>query len=237
MVTEENKKLIADFIAEAKKRIGEPRRDYQFETGYPEAEKLINNIEQYPHVFVLACVMDKQVRAGRAWAVPYLVGQELGGFDFAVYQNADFIKITEIFNHLKLHRFNNDMAKSFHSAVRDIATKYYGDASGIWSEPLCPKSALVIRRFLEFRGVGVKIATMATNILTRDFKIPMCEYSSIDISPDVQVRKFFIAKGLLDSNAKPEEIIYLARELSPKYPGLLDLPFWEGGRKLSRRDK
>ncbi len=58
------------------------------------------------------------------------------------------------------------------------------------------------------------------------------DYSSIDISPDVQVRKFFIKNGLLREGASNEELIYLAREIYPAYPGLSDFPAWEGGKNL-----
>jgi hypothetical protein len=88
---------------------------------------------------------------------------------------------------------------------------------------------------LEFDGVGVKIATMATNLLLRQFGIPMRDKGAIDISPDVQVRKFFVDRRLLREDAKDAEIIYLARELSPRFPGLLDALAWEGGRMIGRK--
>jgi endonuclease-3 len=90
----------------------------------------------------------------------------------------------------------------------------------------------VIRRFLEFKGVGIKIANMGTNILIRDFKVPMSERSSIDIAPDVQVMKFFVHHGLLRPEAGIDELIYKAREIYPEYPGILDIAAWELGRKL-----
>lgn len=232
-----DQKFIDKLIGAGKEQLAAPLRPFDFETGVPEAENLLNDLQGHPHMFVLACVMDMQVKAGRAWVIPYIVGRELGGFDFATFRNADHLAILGIFNRLKLHRFNNKMAESFSSAVRDIDVKYGGDASKIWSDPARPQSALVIRRFLEFRGVGVKIATMMTNILVRDFKIPMRDCSSIDISPDVQVRKFFIANNLLRKEASNEELIYRARELSPEYPGLLDLVAWEGGRILPRKKR
>ena len=125
------------------------------------------------------------------------------------------------------------MAQYFFSAVQDIHSKYGNSAANLWVDK--PQSALVIRHFLEFKGVGVKIANMATNILVRDFKIPMEDYSSIDIAPDVQVKKFFIENGLLRREASNEELIYLAREIYPEYPGILDIAAWELGRKLKSR--
>jgi endonuclease-3 len=76
---------------------------------------------------------------------------------------------------------------------------------------------------------------MATNILVRQFKVPMTDWSSIDISADVQVMKYLIGKGLLRPDAKKEEAIYLAREINPEYPGVLDLLAFEGGRQRVRR--
>ena len=42
----------------------------------------------------------------------------------------------------------------------------------------------MVYRFLEFNGVGPKIASMAANILAREFKIPFADYFSIDISAE-----------------------------------------------------
>jgi len=225
-------KIIEFLIKEGRHRLSRPRQQYLFETGISEAERLLNNLEHFPHLFVCACVMDRQIKAGRAWAIPYLIGKEIGGFEFDKFAEIKLFRFKEIFNRLKPHRFNEKMAGYFYSAVQDIHIKYDDDTSQIWAGK--PKSALIIRRFLEFKGVGIKIANMATNILARDFKIPMLDFSSIDIAPDVQVKKFFVEKGLLRKEASNEELIYLAREIYPEYPGILDIMAWEMGRKIKK---
>jgi endonuclease III len=91
-----------------------------------------------------------------------------------------------------------------------------------------------VRRFLEFEGAGPKIATMATNILAREFKVPMSDYGSIDISPDVQVKRVFTRLGYIRLEANESEIIHAARELNSTYPGVFDLSVWEVGRKWCR---
>src|SRR3989338_5652892 len=225
-------KIIEFLIKEGRHRLSRPRQQYLFETGISEAERLLNNLEHFPHLFVCACVMDRQIKAGRAWAIPYLIGKEIGGFEFDKFAEIKLFRFKEIFNRLKPHRFNEKMAGYFYSAVQDIHKKHSDDAFKIWANK--PKSALVIRRFLEFGGVGPKIANMATNILARDFKVPMLDFSSIDIAPDVQVKKFFVENGLLRKESSKEELIYLAREIYPEYPGILDIAAWEAGRKIKQ---
>ena len=41
-------------------------------TGVTEIDSKINDIKNYPHLFVLACLMDRQVKAEKAWKIPYL---------------------------------------------------------------------------------------------------------------------------------------------------------------------
>ncbi len=45
------------------------------------ADKLLRNIGTYPHVFVLACLMDTGMDANKAWAIPYKVYSSLNTFD------------------------------------------------------------------------------------------------------------------------------------------------------------
>lgn len=201
-------------------------------TGNEEADTLLNNLNQFSHAFVLACVMDRQIKAERAWLIPYYISQEIGGFDFERLLKLDLNYLKEIFKKKSLHRFNDIMAKNFYSATQLINTKYDGDASNIWKDN--PKSATIVLRFLKFKGVGLKISTMAANILAREFKIPMQDRSCIDISPDVHVKRVFRRLGFISKNASTEELIYCARDLYPIYPGIFDFPAFEIGRTWCR---
>jgi len=127
-----------------------------------------------------------------------------------------------------LHRFVDIMADLFYSCVHRIKNNYAGNAALIWADK--PSSAEVVYRFLEFDGVGPKIGCMAANILAREFKIPLSDYYSIDISADVHVRRVFSRLSLCAADVTVEQVIYKARALYPEFSGMMDLPCWEIGR-------
>ena len=196
------------------------------------ANDFLNDIINYPHAFVLACCMDRQIKAEKAWMIPCKIRDILGGFEFSVLAAKSLDEWKEIFTTYSLHRFNDTMAEVFYNAIQTIQNDYEGDASKIWANN--PSSASVVYRFLQFNGVGIKIATMATNILARQFKIPFSDYYAIDVSPDVHVKRVMYRNGLVKANATNEEILYKARELCPEFPGIIDYSLWEVGRNWCR---
>ena len=194
--------------------------------------KFLNDLEKCPHAFVLACLMDRQINAERAWAIPYKIYKEVGTFNIYKIKEKGKGYYKDLFNKNKFHIFNNDMAEVFYNGICRIIDKYEGKANKIWNDN--PSSATVVYRFLEFEGCGIKIATMAANILARQFKIPMLDYYCIDISPDVHIRRVLYRLGFVEKEASPDMVIYKARELNPEFPGLIDSVCWEIGRNYCR---
>lgn len=158
-------KIVKILIKKGKGLFNQPYKKIEF-TKHSEADDLLNNLREYPHAFVLACVMDRQMKAEKAWLIPYEISKEIGGFKFSKFLSLKLEKIREIFRRKNLHRFNDIMAKNFYLVIQKIHKDYNNDASNIWKNK--PRSATIVRRFLEFEGVGVKIATMAANILARE---------------------------------------------------------------------
>ncbi|HLN26881.1 MAG TPA: hypothetical protein VK395_04000 [Gemmataceae bacterium] len=198
-----------------------------------EADELLNDLQAHPHAYVLACVMDRQIKAEKAWVIPFRFAQKLGTFAFSRLAELTLDEVRDLMTKPEpLHRYTEGMSKNFHAAVGLIKEKYNGNAAKIWDGK--PSSADVVYRFLEFQGVGPKIATMAANILARDFKVPFKDYYSIDVSADVHVQRVFGRLGLTDPEDSIEAVIYRARALHPEFPGLFDYPAWEIGRNWCR---
>lgn len=227
-------KIVEELIRRGKELLRQPPKKLEL-TGNPEADDLINDLENFPHAFVLACIMDRQMKAEKVWLIPYEISKEIGGFEFSKLLKITQNEFKNIFKRRRLHRFNNIMAEYFYLGIQKIHRDYNDDASNIWKGK--PSSATIVRRFLEFKGVGVKIANMAVNILARDFKIPMSDYNGIDISPDRHVKRVFQRLGLVSKNASDDEVIYSARKLYPEYPGIFDTLCWEIGRNWCKPHK
>ena len=216
-------------IEQGQKDFKAPPQFVQF-TPNEKANNLLNDLQRHPHAFVIACVMDRQIKAEKAWVIPYWFAERLGGtFEFSKLAELTRNQVRDLMtNPLPLHRFKEVMSKNFYAAVRLIEEKYNGNAAEIWKGE--PSSADVVYRFLQFQGVGPKIATMAANILARHFKVPFKDYYSIDVSVDVHVKRVFGRLGLTDPKDTIEAVIYRARALHPEFPGLFDYVIWKIGR-------
>lgn len=224
-------------IAKALIRRGEKERARQRDmpefTPDPAANALVADIKGYPHAYVIACVMDRQMKAERAWEIPYRICERVGSFEFSRLTKLSKAELVRTMRRpTTLRRYPETMGANMHSAIALIDKRYGGDAGRIWQGR--PSSALVVLRFLEFPGVGPKIATMAANLLVRYFKVPLSDYYSIDISVDVHVRRVLTRQGIVQAGATLEQVVYAAWAISPEFPGLIDSPAFRLGREVCR---
>ena len=200
-----------------------------FGTG-EEANTLLNDLENHPHAYVLGCIADFMVKAEGAWRVPYEMQQRLDGdLSIAALAGLSEQQLADVLTTpTDLSPYPEKLAHRIRLAVDRIQTHYHGDASRMWQGS--PASDEVVYSFLGFEGVGLKIATMAANILVRDFHIQFADHWAIDISVDSQLRRVVKRLGLVDPDASDEQIVLRARALNPSYPGEFDLPCSEIGR-------
>lgn len=223
-----NKGLRDFLVSNAKSKISDGKNLVHY-TGEKEIDNFINDIKNYPHAFLTACLMDKRIQAERAWEIPYKIKEDLGD-DFSMKKLLS-ISIEEykaLFETNELHTNYTEMSKVFYEAIQKIHKDYNDDASNIWNNK--PDSATLIRRIREFYGAGPKIASMTANILVRQFGIELSDNICIDISVDTHVKRVFTRLGLVPEVAENEDIINVARTIYPEYPGILDYSIWNIGR-------
>ena len=226
------KKIAKKLVEQAEIVRAKPRATIDYAGDHEEANLLLDDLEYRPSAYVIGVLVDLQTKAERAWRIPWEVNRHFGTVDPRELVQLSQKTLTDFFVRNRLHRFNSKMGKKVYDAMHLLVRDYDGDAGAIWRGK--PSSATVVYRFLQFDGVGQKLASMAANQLARDFKIPFSDYYSIDISIDTHVRRVFKRLGLVDEGAANEQIVFCARSMHPEYPGLLDYGTFRLGRKLCR---
>ncbi len=189
-------------------------------------------IKRNPAFFVLCCVADKNVDASIAWKIPDLVPYD----SFAELEKITEQQWQEILTHAGYNR-PIKVSKEYVLAIRHMREKYDGHADKIWTES--KSFAEIIVKFLEFQGVGKKIATMAANMLHRYANVGdnFLDEHFMDISPDTHVKQIFNKLGFVDNEHKnnTDIIVYMARALNPTAPYKLDYPCFYIGKNYCKK--
>jgi endonuclease III len=150
-----NESVIRDRLVEHGQILFRTKKRFILFTNDTNADQLLNDIVGHPHAFVLACIMNIQVKAERAWLIPYRISEKLGGFSIKALRGLSLSDVKRLMKEpTPLHRLSDKMGERFYLAVQRIVTQYDGDAARIWGGR--PSSAEVVYRFLEFEGVGPK---------------------------------------------------------------------------------
>jgi len=186
-----------------------------------------NNIE-----FFYGVMFDQGIRADLAWDAPLKLRKRLRHLNPRKIAKMKENALARAMRYPKsLHRYRRKMPNWIIAASQLLVDKYDGKPQNIWKDS--PRADDLQRRFIEFKGIGQKKASMATNILVRDKHVQVkgVDYTGIDVSGDVHVRRVFLRAGLIDLDSV-QAAVHAARLLNPKYPGELDLPAWYAGRKF-----
>ncbi|MGE5580218.1 MAG: hypothetical protein ACM3WU_09270 [Bacillota bacterium] len=137
-------RLTEALVMDGHERMAHPPKPVAF-TRVPQADELENDLERYPHAFVIACVIDRLIRAEKAWCIRYHLRQAIGSFEFADIAKLTGPQVRAIKDGPPaLHRFPETMTNNLYSAICRIGTHYEGNASMIWRGT--PSSATIVRR-------------------------------------------------------------------------------------------
>lgn len=187
-------------------------------------------LRQNHFAFLMAASIDRGARAETVWKIPYLLHQELGHLDpkkFADFNSAQ-IEL-HILSLPKKPRYPVQAAITISELSKMIVANFDGNAEAIWKHK---EPNDIVKSLLKVKGVGLGIAHMIVRILVDEFDYDPGPngYRQIDIKPDVHVTRVFCRTGLVDER-NDNLCIQAARRLNPEYPGLLDWPAWEIGRR------
>jgi len=113
-------RFIEELVAKALEQLSKPAVPYPFAVP-AAADELVKDIKGHPHAYVVACVMDRQMKAEKAWSIPYELQQRLGSFElpFLLEKSADELAFAMMHPN-PLHRFNTLMAGGMYSALHRI---------------------------------------------------------------------------------------------------------------------
>lgn len=227
--------IINYLVKSGKSSVSQGRKDINF-TNDSVINQIMNDLENHGHLFVLGMQMDRGIETDLAWSIPYRVSEKLGlnSYDFKHLREPTIEDLVKVFITHQLHRYPAKMARIFHNTLDHIEKSYGGSANEIWSDR--PSSATLIKRFLQFDGMGLRLASRAANKLYRDFKVNLSDASSLDITPEYYIRRIFMRTGFIGRHASDEEMIYSARELHLRYPAIFDKPCEEIVNTVCRKE-
>lgn len=196
----------------------------------------MNDLENHPHAFVIACLVDVTIKTTRAWHVPLELKKRLGYFDMPqLFRTSVEDIVAAMSKQPKLHAMSRQMGVFVHEGIRRIHYRYVDDASRIWSDT--PTIRELRERLMAFKGIGPTNSAMASNTLVRGFDIPVKDRRSVDVSTDRYVHRVASRLGLIAVDASLDAAKLFFRRMNPDYPGVYDVALWRLARSHCHHDQ
>ena len=108
-----SKEVIRDLLLRRGEELFNAPAQLRHFTHNTDADALLNDLDDHPHAFVLACVMDRQVKAERAWLISYLFSIKIGGFELVQLRSLTLAQVQELMSKpVPLHRFPDRMSEN-----------------------------------------------------------------------------------------------------------------------------
>lgn len=197
-------------------------------TDVPEADAFVRAC---PEAFLVGVLFTQGIPAERAWAGPWLLRKRLGHFDLRRLAAEREEVAAAVAQRPALHRFKVTVAGWISDAAALLLERWGGSAANLWAD--APTARELMRRLMEFPGIGRKKAAMAVELLRRCFGASVSGIETGTVAYDSHVRRVFLRAGLVDRDT-PEAVEGAAAAACPASPGTLDLPAWLIGRQWCR---
>jgi len=164
----------------------------------------------------------------KAWTIAYLIEQK-GKLDASVLASMEEPELQRLLESLSIRpRYGCVRGARTLKDAASLVMEFGGDAARIWKDAT-PKQ--VETRLVDgIYGIGQGIAAMTVRILRDDWEEFRGQEHEIDVKPDVHVMRVFRRTGLTPTESE-NTTVEVARKLNPIFPGELDWPAWEIGRR------
>lgn len=193
----------------------------------------IKNISDYPHLFIMGCLLHSIFPNKEAWTILYKICKDhVKSFNIEDMQKIDYANYNDLFIIYK--KQNYLISEILHDSINKIYYYYDGDASLIWKDN--PSSAEIIYRILSFKGSNIQIAIMTANLLHKVFQVEFKDYISLDIIPNNNIKRIYYRTGLINNIDSIEQIIYKARSINYDYPSKFDYYLEQLGESVCTTD-
>lgn len=197
-------------------------------TAVPEAASFVSD----PFAFLLACSLDRGVKAEVAWTIPYDLEQALGHLDPHLLHEMSAGDLDRVIQTLPRKPRYGRAARTVKDLAAIVVKECGGDAKRMWQG----RTACELHdKMRQIYGVGPGIASMVALLLERVYRLRFGDLDrrSIDIKPDVHTKRVLYRLGAA-AGRDNDVAVAAARRLNPEYPGALDSALWIVGRRWCR---
>jgi uncharacterized HhH-GPD family protein len=131
-------------------------------TGDEQADRLLASD---PNALLIGFALDQQVTVQKAFAGPLVLQQRLGHLDPARIAAMSPDDLAEVFREKPaIHRFPGAMAQRVQALCHDLADRYQGDGSRVWTEASSGQD--LAKRLGELPGIGdMKVRSLLATLI------------------------------------------------------------------------
>ena len=196
----------------------------------PEADALLRRDGM---AMLIGLVLQRGMSAERVWRIPLHLIRELGHLEPGRLADMTEAAVEAALRRLpERPRYPAQMSVTLVALGKLVRDQFAGDGSRVW---VGRRMADVLATLMSLPGVGPGIAHMAVQELMDEvgYSPHPDELPGLDVKADVHVVRVFYRLGIAADETR-EAALDAARRLHPAFPGLLDWPAWDIGRRLCR---
>ena len=185
-------------------------------------------IQGNPFAFLIAVAFGRGMRREKAWRIPTEIDRQ-GLLDPALLASKSETELRGLLDGLAVRpRYGAKQgARTLSDAAKLVCCEFDGDAGAIWRDASLDA---VEKTLQKIHGIGARTASLATRIRCVDFGCSGEQKRQINVNPGDHLVRVFQRLGIIDS-ANAKEAIGAAQRLNREFPGELDWPAWEIGRR------